>query len=225
MDTALAMGVTRIGGHWDAFSVEVMADAKRFADAKQRTYAQFRDLAAIAKTKGMTALYNEQMYIPSEIPWTIAGAYEFMEATNKGSQGVPVLLTVDVGHMAGMHYGGAGDDLDYRAWLRHFAPVAEIVHLQQTTPDASHHWPFTDAANAKGHVKIEEALDAIREGHKNWPKNPLSKYMRPVSQTWLVGEIIPGSTKHEDSLLAELKTTSAYLRRYIPAGGLDWSFA
>jgi sugar phosphate isomerase/epimerase len=225
MDVARAMGVSRIGGHWDAFSIEVMADAERFAEAKARTYAQFRDLAVIAKNKGMTALYWEQMYIPSEIPWTIKGGYEAMEAINKGNTGVPVLLTVDVGHMAGMHYGGAGDDLDYRAWLRHLAPVSEIVHLQQTTPDASHHWPFTDAANAKGHIKIEETLDAIRQGHKEWPHNPLSQFMKPVNQTWLIAEIIPGSTKHEDVLLKELKESAAYLRRYVPAGGLDWSFS
>ena len=163
------------------------------------------------------------MYIPSEIPWTIDGAYEFMEATNKENPGVPVLLTVDVGHMAGMHYGSTGDDLDYRAWLRHFAPVAEIVHLQQTTPDASNHWPFTESSNQKGHVKIEEALEAIRQGHQDWPKNPLSRIMSPVSQTWLIAEIIPGSTKREDDLLNELKESCAYLRRFVPSGGLDWS--
>jgi len=223
MDIARAMGVGRIGGHWDAFSIEVMDDSKRFAEAKERTYAQLRDLAVIAKRKGLTALYDEQMYIPSEIPWTINGAYEFMEATNKGSAGVPILLTVDVGHMAGMAYGGAGDDLDYRAWLRHFAPVAEIVHLQQTTPEASHHWPFTDANNAKGHVKMEEVLAAIRHGHEAWATNPLARFMKPVTQTWLIAEIIPGSTKREEPLLDELKTTTAYLRRFVPVGGLDWS--
>lgn len=223
MDIASAMGVSRIGGHWDAFSVEVMADARRFAEAKARTYAQFRDLAVVARSKGMAALYDEQMYIPSEIPWTINDAYDFMEAVNKGSTGVPVLLTVDVGHMAGMHYGSTGDDLDYRAWLRHFAPVAEIVHVQQTTPDASHHWPFTKASNERGHVKMEEVLDAIRQGHDEWSKNPLAKFMKPVDQTWLIAEIIPGSTKSEDALLNELKETTTYLRRFVPAGGLDWS--
>jgi sugar phosphate isomerase/epimerase len=224
MDIASAMGVSRIGGHWDAFSVEIMADARRFAEAKERTYGQFRDLALIAKGKGLAALYNEQMYIPSEIPWTIDGAYELLRATNTDSSGAPLLLTVDVGHMAGMHYSGMGEDLDYRAWLRHFAPVAEIVHVQQTTPDASHHWPFTDAYNQRGHIRIEEVLDAIRKGHQDWQRNPLSHIMSPVNQTWLIAEIIPGSTKHEDALLDELKETSAYLRRSIPSGGLDWSF-
>ena len=47
------------------------------------TASQFRDLAQVAADKGMKALYNEQMYTPSETPWTIAQGYRFIE------QGVP----------------------------------------------------------------------------------------------------------------------------------------
>jgi len=225
MDVALAMGCTRIGGHWDAFSCEVLADQGRATEARQRTYAQFRELARIARAKGLTAIYNEQMYVPSEIPWTIAGAYEFLDAVNRdNSEGVPIYLTVDVGHQAGMHHGAEGDDLDYIAWLHHFTPVAEVVHLQQTTPDASHHWPFTAGYNELGHVRIDAVLEAIRYGHEHWAENPLSKVISPVEQTILVAEIIPGSTKREDVLLEELRENATYLRRFVPEGGLRWEF-
>jgi D-erythrulose 1-phosphate 3-epimerase len=224
MDIALAMGATRIGGHWDAFSVETLADPKRFAEAKACTYQQFRDLAVIAKIKGMDAIYNEQMYIPSEIPWTIDGTYEFLEAVNKDRAGVPIYITVDVGHMAGMHYGLKGDELDYRVWLRHFAPVSEIIHIQQTAPEGSSHMTFSEENNKKGHISIEETLAAIKQGHQEWAKNPLSKILPPVSRSILISEIIPGSTKHEDTLLNELKANAAYLRRFIPEGGLNWTF-
>ena len=224
MDLALAMGATRIGGHWDAFSVEVLNDPQRFAAAKARLYAQFRDLGVIARQKGLSAIYNEQMYIPSEIPWTIEGQYEFLEAVNRDSAGVPIYTTVDVGHMAGNHYGLRGDDLDYRAWLRHFAPVSEIVHLQQTTQSASHHWPFTPENNQKGQIDIEEVLRAIRQGHENWGRNALAKFMRPVARTILVCEIIPGSTKAEAVLLDELRQSSAYLRKFVPVGGTHFEF-
>lgn len=225
MDIALAMGCTRIGGHWDAFSCETLSDPSRLAEARQHTYAQFRELARVGRAKGLTAIYNEQMYVPSEIPWTIAGAYEFLDAVNRDNdESVPIYLTVDVGHQAGMHYGAEGDDLDYIAWLRHFAPVAEVVHLQQTTPDASQHWPFTTGYNARGHVCVDAVLEAIRSGHEHWVENPLSKVMSPVEQTILVAEIIPGSTKREDVLLEELKETGAYLRQFVPEGGLVWEF-
>jgi len=224
MDIALAMGCTRIGGHWDAFSVEVLADPARLAEAKARTRQQFRDLAVIAKAKGLAAIYNEQMYIPSEVPWTIEEAYEFLEGVNRDSDGVPVYLTVDTGHAAGVHYGAKGEDTDYRAWLRHFAAVAEIVHLQQTTPDASAHWPFTQEYNRQGCVRIEEVLAAIRYAHEHWAENPLSSFMRPVERTILVVEVVPGSTKREDVLLEELKESARYLRQFIPEGGLRWRF-
>ncbi len=224
MDIAVAMGVARIGGHWDALSVETLADPSCTAAAQERTRRQFRDLAVIAQDKGLAAIYNEQMYIPSEVPWTIQQTYEFLEAVNTDSEGVPIYITLDVGHMAGGHYGGSGQDLDYLAWLRHFAPVAEIVHLQQTTPDASHHWPFTSAYNTQGHISIENTLAAIGDGHRAWPGNPLSRLMKPVATTWLIAEIIPGSTKREDVLLAELKETAAYLRGFVPRGGLEWRF-
>ena len=224
MDLALAMGADRIGGHWDALSVEVLADKARQAETKARTAAQFRELAAIAKHKGLAAIYNEQMYIPSEVPWTIAEGYEFLEAANKDSVGVPVYLTVDVGHQGGVHYGAKGEDLDYRAWLRHFAPVSEIVHVQQTTRDASQHWPFTAEYNQKGHISVQEVLDAIRHGHEAWNRNPLAGILKPVERTILVAEIIPGSTKTEEQLLAELKETGEYLRRFVPEKGLVWTF-
>ena len=45
-------------------------------------------------------------------------------------------------------------------------------------------------------------------------------FMKPVERHWLVAEIIPGSTKHEEPLLAELTASAAYLRRFVPEGGL-----
>ncbi|MBE7552276.1 MAG: TIM barrel protein [Anaerolineales bacterium] len=224
MDLALAMGTDRIGGRWNTIPTEECADPARYAEAKALIHRQFRELAMIAKDKGLAAIYNEQMYIPAEYPWTIESTYEFLEAVNRDSQGVPIYLTIDTGHMAGMHYGAAGDDLDYRAWLRHFAPVCENVHLQQTTPTTSSHWPFTAAYNTKGHVRVEEVLAAIRRGYAAWPDNPLSKFMTPVRQTILVIEVIPGSTARPEILLADLRESAQHVRQFVPEGGLEWEF-
>ena len=224
MDLSLVMGTDRIGGRWDTIPTEACTNSMRYARAKTLIHQQFRDLAVLAKSKGLAAMYNEQMYIPAEYPWTIESTYEFLEAVNRDSQGVPVYVTVDTGHMAGIHYGARGDDLDYRAWLRHFAPVAENIHLQQTTPETSSHWPFTEAYNAKGHVRVDEVIAAIRQGHESWPDNPLSKFMAPVEQTILVIEVIPGSTTRPESLLADLRESAAHVRQFVPAGGLTWEF-
>jgi sugar phosphate isomerase/epimerase len=221
MDLALAMGTDRIGGHWDAFSVEVLADPARAAAAWRTVCSEFRELARIGREKGIAAIYNEQMYIPSEVPWTLEEGERFLREVNEGSEGCPVRLTVDVGHQAGMHYGLTGPDLDYREWLRRFAAGCEIIHLQQTTPDGSHHWPLTEETAKRGHVDMAAVLDAIRASHARYAASPLAAVAPPVQRTVLVAEIIPGSTKTEEKLLEELRETAQYLRRFIPEGGLS----
>lgn len=221
MDLALEMGVDRIGGHWDAFSVETLADPARREAAWRRIVGEFRDLARIGREKGLRCLYNEQMYIPSEVPWTLEQGERFLREVNEGAAGCPVRLTIDVGHQAGMHYGLCGPDLDYREWLRRFAAQTQIIHLQQTTPDASHHWPFTPEYEQRGHVRMEAVLAAIRESHAAYAASPLAALLPPVDRTILIAEIIPGSTKTEEKLLEELAETARFLRRYIPEGGLD----
>jgi sugar phosphate isomerase/epimerase len=220
MDLALAMGTSRLGGHWDAFSVETLESPEQTEIAWRTVCEQFRKLADIGRQKGLGALYNEQMYIPSEVPWTLEQGERFLRDSNSPN-GCPVRLTLDVGHQAGMHYGLGGPDLDYLEWLRRFAAGTEIIHLQQTTPDASHHWPFTAAYNDRGHIRIDAVLDAIRASHRAAAENPAGQPVSPVEQTFLIAEIIPGSTKTETALLAELKESCEYLRQFVPEGGLD----
>ncbi len=219
-DLALAMGCDRIGGHWDAISVEVMADERAYQGAVGRVQSIFRELARAAASKGIGAIYNEQMYIPSEIPWSLQQSEEFLLAVNRASEGCPVYLTVDVGHQAGMHYGLQGGDLDYVEWCRRLGAVAEIVHLQQTTPDASHHWAFTPEYNERGHVEIPPILEALEQAHREFDQSPLSEVMEPVDHCYLIAEIIPGSTKTEAQLLDELKESSEYLHQVVPEDGM-----
>ena len=223
MDIALIMGADRIGGHWDALSVEVLERPPEVQKVIARTVCQFRDLAQIAANKGLKALYNEQMYIPSEIPWTIEQSYSFLEAVNRDGKGAPIYLTVDVGHQAGMHYGLEGEDLSYKEWLYHFAPVSEVIHIQQTPPHASAHWPFTPEYNAQGHVDVEVVLAAVEEGHRRFRSSQLAEVMAPVKRNLLIVEVIPGSTTTEEQLLKDLAQTARYLRQFVPEGGLTFS--
>ena len=228
MDIALEMGTDRIGGHWDAIPVEMLQDPKRHQAALENIYQQFRDLAVIAQQKGIKSISQEQMYIPSEVPWTLEQAEQFLIEVNRDHPGVPIYLTIDVGHQAGQSYGLSGPDLLYTEWLKRFAAVSEVVHLQQTTPDASCHWPFTEEYNRQGHVKIEKVIDAIRYSHQHFPaqqaaEQPIAQYLQPVDRTYLIAEIIPSSTKDENTLLAQLKETSDYLHQFIPLEGLEFS--
>ena len=224
IDIAKEMGAKYIGGHWDAISVEVLEDEERTKKVVENIYKEFRELSQIVKEKGLLGICNEQMYIPSEKPWTLEEAEKFLIEVNKENSGSACYLTIDVGHQAGMHYGLNGDNLSYVEWLKRFAVFSPIIHLQQTTPDTSSHWPFTEEYNKIGHVKIEEILSAIKWSYENYRKNPVSYYLRPVEKIILMVEVIPASIKTERNLLKELKDTEEYLRKYIPKGGLIYEF-
>jgi sugar phosphate isomerase/epimerase len=186
MEIALMLGTDRIGGHWDAIPVERLTDRALMKQSLNNIYREFRELSAVAKIKGIATVSNEQMYIPSEVPWTIAGAEEFLVEVNGENEGCPVYLTVDTGHQAGAHYGASGDDVQYTKWLEKFGSVSEIVHMQQTTPDASMHWPFTEEYNRRGHVQVDEVLKAIERSHREHSRQRFARFVPPVARTILV---------------------------------------
>jgi len=224
MDITKALGANYIGGHWDAFSVEVLEDSERIKNTLEDIYKEFRELAIVGKEKGLFGICNEQMYIPSEKPWTLREAEEFLRGVNKENRGIPVYITIDVGHQVGMYYGLDGDDLDYSKWLERFAAFSPIIHLQQTTSKSSSHWPFTEEYNKIGHIRIEKVLSSIKYSFENLHNNPLFPYLQPVEKIILSVEVIPPPTKKEDILLKELEETSKFLRKYIPEGGLIYGF-
>ncbi len=224
IDIAKEMGAKYIGGHWDAFSVEVLRDPQKTKERIQYVYDVFRELAIIIKEKGLLGISNEQMYIPSEKPWTMREAEDFLIEVNKDNRGAPIYLTIDVGHQAGMHYGLSGKDLSYEEWLKRFAAFSPIIHLQQTNADSSSHWPFTEEYNSIGKVKIEKVLSAIKYSYEHYRDNPISKHLRPVEKIILIVEVIPSSPKTEEKLLKDLRYTAEYLRKYIPKGGLYYEF-
>lgn len=215
MDIVRAMGVKRMGGHVDAVSAEALASPAKTRKAWAGVIRQFRELSLTAKRKGLSAIYNEQMYVPSEKPWTLGETEKFLIDANRNSRGVPVRVALDVGHQAGMHYGLRGKDLDYREWLRRFAAFTEIIHIQQTTPEASHHWPFTGSYNRRGHIRMEAVLKAIAESLRTCRSSPVARHLAPVREIFLIAEIIPGSTKTEKTLLRELRETARYLQSAI----------
>jgi sugar phosphate isomerase/epimerase len=221
MDLTLALGSRRWGGHVDALPVEVMDDPEETQKRIARAYATWRELAVIAKEKGMAALSVEQMYVPSEVPWTLRQAEEMLIACNLDREGVPVYLTLDVGHQAGQQYGLSGPDLDYLEWTRQFGAFAEIVHLQQTTPESSAHWPFTEEYIAKGKVEMDKMMEAIHYAHEHWESSPVSAAVPAVQEQRLILEVIPASTKSEDILLRELAESADYLRRFVPEEGIS----
>ena len=220
MDLASQMGTDTVGGRFDAYSVETLADPLRYRQRLECGVNLYRELAVIGKEKGMKALELEQMSVPSLVPYQISQAQDYYSRLNCDNHGCKITITVDVGHAAGQKYGNVGEDLSYREWLKHFGAMSECIHIQQTRQGASDHSPFTRAANATGIVRIDEVLEAIRYSDRNWQNEPWSEYVKPESNHVLIVEYIPSTTDPETEILDSLFETSEYLKRFIPSDGL-----
>ena len=64
-------------------------------------------------------------------------------------------------------------------------------------------------------------IEAIEQSHREYASNPVSEHLPPVEKTFLIAEIIPGSTKTEEKLLEELRVSAEYLKQFVPEEGLE----
>ncbi len=109
----------------------------------------------------------------------------------------------------------ADGDLYY--WLRTLGCFSPIIHLQQTDGKASAHRPFTEANNRTGIVDPVNVLKAIREAYQQ----PIdSGYPPPCADIYLTLEIFSGTADYPAQILANMRESAAYWRRFIPRDGL-----
>lgn len=221
MDIALAAGMKKVGGRFDAYSVETLSDQRLFMEQLEESMRIYRHLAEVGRAKGLEEIELEQMYVPSLYPYTIQQTEAYLCRLNENNSGCRLSTTVDVGHMASERYGGTDENLSYIEWLKHFAPVSEDIHIQQTDRRRSEHNPFTAECNAKGDIRIDEMLEAIRYAHEHYSGQRLAQYLPGVERNILILEYIPSTVETEQEVLDKLGESVLYLRRYVPVGGLE----
>ncbi len=156
-DLAARLGARAVGSHFGILSVRDVQDPARYRERVAEGVCRWRALSHYARDIGLDYVYFETMSTPREMAWTIAQARELYERANEGA-GVPVRLCLDVGHAP------HPEERDPYRWLRELGRYAEIVHLQQTEPNHSRHWPFTPDYNALGIVEPAQVLEALSEG-------------------------------------------------------------
>jgi sugar phosphate isomerase/epimerase len=72
-----------------AFPEAVLRDPARYRAAYDALVDDLRALAAAAREAGAPVFGIEQMYSPHQIPWTLAGAEEFLRRLNSDAPGTP----------------------------------------------------------------------------------------------------------------------------------------
>jgi sugar phosphate isomerase/epimerase len=194
------IGAGGVGGHFDTIAYPECLDAKRRAARIDGVIESFQSLSQDAKENGLKFLLWEQMYTPSEAPYTIAEAQDIYERVNEGAA-VPVYLTVDVGHMCNLYYPHSEEDLDPYLWLETFAHVSPVIHIQQTDGKVSHHWPFTEEYNRVGIIHPERVLEAIEKSGSE--------------MNYLTFEIFHSLGQTEEMVLNDLKRSIDYWRKWV----------
>ena len=118
----------------------------------------YRRLADYGVEVGLKAIAYEMTSVPRETCATFAENDFVLEAGSHFA--LPLRICLDLGHR---FTGGTPEEADHVAWLRRYAARCDVIDCQQTSGEASHHWPFTDEANAKGIIRGPEVVKAIQD--------------------------------------------------------------
>jgi len=148
------LGAKTGGGHFGILTVDSINDPDKYRRTVDAGIKAWRELTYFAGELGYEALIFEPMSIPREFACTISGTKELMEAVNADC-GIPLKVCLDVGHAP------HPDERDPYTWLLALGKDSPIVHLQQTVPGKSMHWPFTPEYNSEGHIKAEQVIDCL----------------------------------------------------------------
>ena len=197
---AAKLGAKGIGGHFDTISSRDLADPARYRMLMANLLNSFHHLSTIAKQQGQEFILWEQLYTPSEVPYTIPQTKEFMERLNDGAS-VPIPLVIDMGHMCCQNFPHDPSDEDPYEWLRQLGHLTKVVHLQQCNGTASCHWPFTKQYNEIGIVQPQRVLEAIHESG--------------ATEVYLFFEIFFSLSQSDQQVLDEMVESVEYWRPYV----------
>lgn len=112
-------------------------------------------------------------------------------------------------------FAEASDGDPYR-WLSELGACSPIIHLQQTDGLKSSHWPFTKAKNKAGIITAEKVLKSLADAFKRKADTSLPP---PVKDIYLTLEIFVATADKNADILADLKESVEYWRKFVPADG------
>jgi len=196
---ASTMGAKGIAGHFDTISARNVGDPEKYSFYVNHLISAFQHLSRISAEQGLEFLLWEQMYAPSEVPYTLDQAEWMIKRANNGDVHVPIYLAIDVGHACCQNFASAPEDKDPYAWIRHFAHLAPVIHLQQTNGVESCHWPFTKEYNKKGIIDGERVIETIDETE--------------AKEVYLILEIFFSLGQTDEEILDAMEESVEYWRR------------
>jgi len=194
------LGATALGGHFDHIPYRNLLRPREKDFLIRCTLKSFRHLSELCREAGLKFMMLEQMYAPSEKPYTLKETEEYYKILNENSA-VPVYITIDVGHCCCMNYPHSKEDLDPYEWLRRFAHISPVIHLQQTNGRESQHWPFTTIYNQIGIIRPQKVIEAIEASGSK--------------ENYLMLEIFHPLSANEKQIVNDLIESVQHWRKYV----------
>ncbi len=198
---ATHLGVKGIGGHFDTIATPDWQNSKRYRFFINNIVESLISLSRVAKKENHQFMLLEQMYSPSEVPYTIEQARWLFSLINEGAD-VPVLPVIDIGHACSQNFSPDKEQNDPYVWLDSLGRQAPVIHLHQTTLKESCHWPFTREYNKMGIIHPEKVLEALENSG--------------VRETNLILEIFFPLGCSDKQVIKDMVESVEYWRRYLP---------
>lgn len=161
-DITAALGGTAVGTQFAIFTYRDFDDAARREALIQIAIDAWAEVAEHGKSAGLQYVFWEPMSVGREFGDTIRSCMELQDRLTRADMAIPMWMMADIDH--GDVTSPNPDDVDPYAWARAVPLVSPIIHIKQSLMDKGGHRPFTAEFNAKGRVKPEPLLAAVREG-------------------------------------------------------------
>jgi sugar phosphate isomerase/epimerase len=161
-DIAGDLGSPAIGTQFGIFTYRDYDDPQRRDELLRLALECWRDVAAHARSRGLTWLFWEPMSVGRELGHTLQATQELQDRIDAAQLPIPLRPMIDIDH--GDVSSSNPRDVDPYAWASDFARQSPIIHIKQSTMNKGGHWPFTAQYNKDGRITPGKLLTAIRQG-------------------------------------------------------------
>ncbi|PKP73327.1 MAG: aminotransferase [Alphaproteobacteria bacterium HGW-Alphaproteobacteria-6] len=161
-DIIADLGGRAIGTQFAILTFRDHDDPVRRAALTGAAIEAWAEVAEHAKAAGLSHVFWEPMSVAREFGETIPAALALQARLSAAGMAVPMWMMADIDH--GDVTSPDPADNDPYAWARAVPRLSPIIHIKQSLMDKGGHRPFTAAFNAKGRIRPEPLLAALRAG-------------------------------------------------------------
>lgn len=144
----------------------------------------------------------------------------FTEAAKKGALNDSTWEALEKDFDKNADQFNEAEDTDCYAWLRRLGAWSPVIHMQQTDGTHSSHEAFLPENNEVGKITPVKVLKALKESYE---RNDVEELPQRCEDIYLIQELYLSTKDIGYQGIHKLKTSTDYLRKYIPEDGMKLS--